>query len=132
MSEENVQLHRQGLDAFNRRDLDAFVALADPAVELIPFNLEMEGGVYRGHEGVRSFFADYLAVFPDFTAEADEVRDLGDLTLARGRLLGHGSKSDASFEQRIWQVCRWRDYKCIWWRSFRNEKEALEAAGLSE
>jgi len=30
MSQENVELSRRAVDAFNRRDLDAFLALMDP------------------------------------------------------------------------------------------------------
>jgi ketosteroid isomerase-like protein len=132
MSQENVELHQRAFDAFNRRDLDAFLALADRNVELTPLNLELEGGSYLGHEGLRSFWKDYLAVFPDFSVELDEVRDLGDVTVARVRLRGHGTGSDVPFEQPIWQVAEWRRRKCVWWHSFRSEADALEAAGLRE
>ena len=88
MSQENLELHRRAFDSFNRRDLDAFLALADRNIELTPLNLELEGGCYRGHGGVRSFWKDYLTVFPDFSVELDEVRDLGDVTVARIRLRG--------------------------------------------
>jgi ketosteroid isomerase-like protein len=33
MSEENVELAHRAYDAFNRRDLDAFLAFNDPEVE---------------------------------------------------------------------------------------------------
>ena len=49
-----------------------------------------------------------ISVFPDFRGEPDEVRDLGDVTVVRGRLRGHGTESDASFEQTFWQVVKWR------------------------
>jgi hypothetical protein len=32
----------------------------------------------------------------------------------------------------FWQPLRWRNGKCVWWRNCPTEKEALEAAGLSE
>jgi hypothetical protein len=35
-------------------------------------------------------------------------------------------------KQTNWDVTEWRDMKAIWWRTFRTEAEALEAAGLSE
>jgi ketosteroid isomerase-like protein len=132
MSQENVELHQRAFEAFNRRDLDAFLALADLTIELVPLNLELEGGAYRGHAGVRSFWKDYLTVFPDFGVELDEVRDLGDVTVARVRLRGHGTGSEVPFEQPIWQVAHWRRQKCVWWHSFRSEDNALEAAGLRE
>jgi ketosteroid isomerase-like protein len=132
MSQENVELHHRAFDAFNRRDLDAFLALADRNIELTPLNLELEGGSYRGHTGVRSFWEEYLSVFPDFSVDFDELRDLGRVTVARARLRGHGTGSDVPFEEPIWQVAEWRRRKCVWWHSFRSEAEALEAAGLRE
>ncbi len=132
MSEENIDLHYLAIDAFNRRDLEAWLELADRHMEFTPLNLELEGGAYRDHEGVRRFWEDYLTVFPDFTVEADEIRDLGDTTVARVRLRGHGTGSDVPFEQPIWQVARWQRQKCVWWHSFRSETDALEAATLRE
>src|SRR4029453_9610309 len=107
MSPENVELHHRAIEAFNRRDLETWLELADERVEFVPLNLELEGGSYRDHAGVRRFWADYLTVFPHFTVEADEVRDLGEVTLALVQLRGHGSGSDVPFEQPIWQVVRW-------------------------
>ena len=132
MSQENVELHQRAFEAFNRRDLDAFLALADLTIELIPLNLELEGGAYRGHAGVRSFWKDYLTVFPDFSVELEEVRDLGDVTVARVRLRGKVTGTDVPFEQPIWQVAEWRRKECVWWHSFRSEDDALEAAGGRE
>jgi ketosteroid isomerase-like protein len=132
MSEENVELHHRAFEAWNRRDLDTWLELADPEVEIYSLNRELEGEPYRGHAGVRSFWRDYLAVFPDFSVEVDEVRDLGEVTLARIHLRGHGTGSDVPVEQPVWQVVKWRGGKCVSWDSYRSEAEALEAVGLSE
>ncbi len=128
MSEENIELLHRAIDAFNRRDLDDFLALADPEIELTPLNLELEGGAYRGHDGLRSFWREYTDVFPDFQSEVEEVRELGEMTLARVRLTGHGTGSAVPFEGPIWQLARWRSGLCVWWRSFRSEEDALAAA----
>jgi hypothetical protein len=130
MSKENVEVHHRAIDAFNRRDLDAFLLVAERNVEFTPLNLELEGGSYSGHDGVRSFWEDYLTVFPDFSVEVEEVRDLGNVTVAHVRLRGHGTGSAVPFVQPIWQVVEWRNEKCVWWHSFRSEAKAIEAAGL--
>jgi hypothetical protein len=67
---------------------------------------------------------------PNLSLEIDEVRDLGDATLVLGRVRGHGTESDASFEQTFWTVGEWRAKKLVWSRSFRTEADALEAAAL--
>jgi ketosteroid isomerase-like protein len=137
MSQENVELFWRAADAFNRRDLDAVLALCDPDIEFADFLMEMEGGgSFRGHEGVRSWWETYFTVFPDVSQEIEEVRDLGDVTLVhgrtRGRVRGPGMESDAPFEQAFWLVVKGQNKKAVWWRSFRSEAEALEAAGLRE
>ncbi len=132
MSQENVKLHERAFEAFNQRDLDAFLELADHDIEIAPLNLELEGGAYQGHPGVRSFWDEYLSIFPDFSVDFDELRALGHVTLVRVRLRGHGNASDVPFEEPIWQVAEWRRRKCVWWHSFRSEAEALEAARLRD
>jgi ketosteroid isomerase-like protein len=133
MSEENVELVYRAHDAFNRRDIDTFVALTDPGVELVPLNVEMPGITsYRGHGGVRNWWQDLLEVSPVLSTEIDEVRDLGDVTVVRMRFRGHGMEIDAPMEQTAWQVAKWRHEKALWWRTCPTEAEALEAAGLRE
>ncbi len=133
MSEENVELTNEATDAFNRRDLDALLALADPDIEVFPLIARLEGGgPYRGHDGVRRWFESWLAVAPDFSTEVEEVRDLGDVTVARFRVRGHGIGSGATIEQTVWQLAEWRQKKCVRFLHFANEADALEAAGLRE
>ena len=131
MSQENVALHHRAIDAMNRRDLDAFLALMDADVEAGSMLVAMEGD-YHGHAGTRRFWESLLDVFPDFAIEVVEVRDFGDLTLATLRGRGHGSGADTPFEMPLWQVGRWRRGKCVWWRSYGTRAEALEAMGLRE
>ena len=52
MSAENVELSYRAAEAFNRRDLDAFLALQANDVEGVPLASDMEGG-YHGHGGTR-------------------------------------------------------------------------------
>jgi ketosteroid isomerase-like protein len=131
MSQENVDLYRRCVDAFNRRDLNAFLALMDDDVEAVSRLVAIEGGL-RGHDGIRRWWESWFDVWPDYEIEVVEVRDLGDVTLANLRALGHGAGSDVPFEDRAWQLARWRRGKCVLWRVFNNRTEALEAAGLSE
>jgi hypothetical protein len=133
MSEENVELTYLASDAFNRRDLEALLALADPEIEAYSRIVELEGGgPYRGHQGVRAWWKDVLDIAPDLRHEIEEVRDIGDVTVARLRQHGRGVGSDAPMEQTQWIVTKWRNKKAVWWQILLSEAEALEAAGLSE
>jgi ketosteroid isomerase-like protein len=133
ISDEGIELLHQGVDAFNRRDLDGCLALCDPDVEFISYLAQVEGGEpYRGHDGVRDWWERLLAVFPDFKVEVEQARDLGGRMFARWRTHGRGVQSDAPMEQTVWQVGEYRHGKAIEWRFFASEEEALEAAGLAE
>ena len=133
MSQENIELGQRAAEAFSRHDLDGFLAVCDPDVEFTSRHVGLEGGdSHRGHDGVRIWWEKLLAVFPDFSSEIEEVRDLGDVTIARHRFRGRGIESDAPIEQTNWQVTKWRNRKAIWWRSCLSEAEALEAADLRE
>jgi ketosteroid isomerase-like protein len=131
MSQQNVELLHQAIDAFNRRDLDTFLALMDPGVEFTPYERAVEGlGPYRGHDGIRAWWEDSFTALPDLRAELSEVRDLGNVTFARGLLRGTGAGSGATFERTLWMANEWRDQKEVWWHAFGSEAEALEAAAL--
>ena len=133
MSQENVELVRRGHDAFNERDLDAYLATHDPQIEFTPYERAIEGlGPYYGHQDVRRWWREAFEVLPDFKVELDEIRDLGDVIVVRGRLYGHGAASGASFERSYWGVFRLRENRVVWWHAFQSETEALEAADLSE
>jgi ketosteroid isomerase-like protein len=133
MSQENVEQHHKAADAFSRRDLDAMLVICDPDIVLVSRHLELEGsGHLRGHAAVRRWWETLLSVYPDFTSEIEEVRDLGDVTVARQRFRGQGMRRGAEMEQSQWQVTRWRDRKAVWWQSFPTEAEALQAAELRD
>ncbi len=129
MSQENVELTRAMADAFNRRDWDAFAALSDEQIRAESRLVALEGG-YQGHDGLRRWWDNLLGIFPDYTIEVGELRDLGDVTLAHIRGWGHGADSATPLIDPVWQPLRWRDGKCVWWRICSTEAEALQAAGL--
>jgi ketosteroid isomerase-like protein len=132
MSQENVEHYQRGIEAFNRRDLEAFLALAHPDVVGISRVLAIEGGSYQGHDGTRKWWNDLLDVFPDFTIEVVWVRDAGDLTVAELRNSAHGEGSAAPLEELVWQVSEWRDGRVVRWQMYGSDQDALEAAELRE
>ena len=74
---------------------------------------------------------DVLRVFPDLSTEIEEVRDLGDVTVTRVCLRGHGMERDAPGAD-PWHVAEWHHKKNIRWRIFMSDADAFEAAGPRE
>jgi len=129
MSRENVDLVLLLYEFFNRRDRDRFLALMHDEVEIEPRVGALEGD-YRGHEGVRRWWSNLLDFLPDYAAEVEELDDIGDMTLGQIRGTAHGAASSTPVVETWWQVIRWSDGKCIWWRNFSTEAEALAALRL--
>jgi len=130
MSQENVDRALELIEAFNRRDLDAFMALTHVQIDVESGLVAMEGGDH-GHKGLRRGWESFLGAFGNYTLEVEELRDLGDVTLARMRGWGRGADSTPLVDF-VWILMRWRDGKLIWWRSCPTEADALVAVGLSE
>lgn len=126
MPRENLDLALLMYEVFNRRDLDAMLALMDDEVEIESRLTTMEGG-YHGHEGMRRWWSNLLDALPDYTAEVEELHDLGDITLLKVRGRAHGAASSTPVIETFWQPIRWRDGMCIWWRNCATEVEALDA-----
>jgi hypothetical protein len=89
-------------------------------------------GAYRGHEGTARWWDAFLGTFPDYVVEIEELRDLGEVTLAHVHATAHGAASAAPLLDSFWHPVRWRDGKCVWWRVCETEQEALEAARPAE
>jgi ketosteroid isomerase-like protein len=132
MSQENVEIVHQIVDAINREDIDGLLELMDPEVVAIPRILAVEGGVLRGHDGIRTWWDGIFTTFASFQIEVIAVRTIGDVTVSRLDVHGRGRESGAPFEDAVWLAARAREGKSVWWQTCRSEAEALEALGLRE
>jgi hypothetical protein len=78
MSQENVELHRRTYEAFNARDVEAFIALSDPQIEFHSAFAAVGGAIYHGHDGLRRWHRDGLCVYwKAYAHREDALRDLG-------------------------------------------------------
>jgi ketosteroid isomerase-like protein len=74
--------------AFNRRDADALVEIADPKVVIYPTRLLVQHGPYVGHDGLRRWVAELLDKDFPLSEEVTEVRaGLAGNLVALGRVL---------------------------------------------
>jgi ketosteroid isomerase-like protein len=132
MSQENVEVVRKVIDAFNRGDLDAWLGFLSPEVVWESLPLPGFRDVYRGRTEAREWRELLLEVF-DFHLEIDEITALGDdrvLMAASGR--GRGRGSGIPVERTSWEITWLADGLIARRQVFWTRDEALEAAGLSE
>jgi ketosteroid isomerase-like protein len=130
---ENAE--RRGLaeacfEALNSGDLEAFLALTAEDVEFTSMVAEAEGTIFRGHDGVRAWWEQVRGAFEDVRWELLDIRGSGDRGVVHFRMTG--TLGGVPVEQTMWQAVVLRDAKLIWWAFFRSDRDALEAAGLSE
>jgi ketosteroid isomerase-like protein len=132
MSQENVEVVRRSLDAFERGDFDAAMEALDPRIEYDLTHFP-DGKVYLGHDGVREAFRIWLGTWEDYRQEIDEVIDLGeDEVVVVLREFGRGKGSGIEVERPTAGVWTLRDGKAVRIRFYAGKAEALEGAGLSE
>jgi ketosteroid isomerase-like protein len=131
MSEENVDTVRRAISAINARDVDAYLAVCRPNIELINPIAAIEGA-NRGEAGVRSFFDGIREATTRFELEVERLVPLGgDRVLA---FLTLKLESERGFPQTqpLTNLYELEEGKLLRVRVFRDRTEALEAAGLSE
>jgi len=133
VSQENVEIVRRAMDAYNRRDVDGF--LESTTEDYLLFTAvagAVEVGGIRGREGVRRYFDMLDEAWEEFRIIADEFRDLGDRVLGIGRTEGRGRVGGVPVDSPYAVVADFRDGKMWRARGFLDHGEALRAAGLSE
>jgi steroid delta-isomerase-like uncharacterized protein len=98
MSQDNVKLVRRFLDAFNARDVNVLVSLSTEDCEWRPFRAQLEGTVYRGHEGVRQFLSDMDADWETFRIDPLEFHDGDERVAVIGQVNARGRGSSVEIE----------------------------------
>jgi ketosteroid isomerase-like protein len=134
MSQENVELHRRSVAAFNTRDVEAFVAFCDPQIELHSGVTVPGGAVYRGHDGVRQWHRDIRDGFGDeVRVEPEAYFELGEHTITFHVLHGRGRESGADVATPAAHVCRWRNGLIVYFKGYaENRGDALSDLGVSK
>jgi ketosteroid isomerase-like protein len=133
VSKHNVDLTRRFIEAFNARDTEAYIALCDPSIEWHSIIAAVGGGVYRGHEGIRSWRRDIEdTVGNEIRIEPEAYFDLGEDMLVFGVLHARGRQSGADVAMPAAYVARVRDGLVVYVKAYARRKDALRDLGVSE
>ena len=132
MSQENVEIARRAIDAFNRIDVDLFTTLTTTDFQWSPSMVAIEGEIFRGSEGIAAYFASLGNAWDEFVILPDSFRDLADLVVMLGGLRGRGKNSGVTVDASLGMVFDLRGEKIARIRGFLDHAETLRAAGLSE
>jgi ketosteroid isomerase-like protein len=130
MSQENIELIRDGFAAFERGDLSQMLDLM--ADDLVTYRADPDGATFHGKEGFFEATAEWTEGFSDWSVVLEELIDAGDFAVARVRQIARGEGSGISVEGAFWFVFEVRGAKVTQLSFYIRRSEALEAAGLSE
>jgi len=141
MSEENVELAKEGIVAINEtyktgdigpwqrhveKSFDADVVLLAPKEAFTE-------GEWQGREGAVGFVANQMDVLEDMWLRADDFIDVDDDRLLVAITFGGRARhTGIAVELTPTHLFELRDGKVFRWQVFQGRDDALDAAGLSE
>jgi ketosteroid isomerase-like protein len=132
MSQENVEVVRRAVEAFEHGGLDATLPFYSPEVSWEEADDEPEAETYRGHDGLRALAEKWLVPFDDLRVEPEEFIDAGEAVVMPYRFRGRERSSGTDITAPETWVFWLRDGMICEVREYRHKAEALKAAGLRE
>jgi ketosteroid isomerase-like protein len=130
VTDERVAMLRQGLDAWNRGDLDGILNLLDPDVSIHLSGAFPDLSIdYRGHEGFRKFWRAMNDMWSPLEMEAGEIEPIGELLMSGVTFRGTG-REGIQVERVfyfLWEIDE-ESGEAAAYSSHRDRESALEAA----
>jgi ketosteroid isomerase-like protein len=136
---ENVELVRRlyaelasegSTDEFEQRLTDdALSRFLDPGIEWVPMShslLAVES--YRGFDGVRRFWGQFISTWESYGVELLDVHDAGDQVAVVVRIVGRTNELEIDETQS--SLLTVRDGRVVRVQAFADPEAAREAAGL--
>jgi ketosteroid isomerase-like protein len=138
MSRENVEVVRRLFAAFQSVDVGNFDRRFDEVQEILDREVEwvaarhslLASEEYRGYDGVRRFWTQFLSAWDEYGVRVEELIDAGDQVVAVMRLSGRTNELEVD-EARS-SLVTLRDGRIVRIQPFASKDAALEAAGLEE
>jgi ketosteroid isomerase-like protein len=122
----DMQALERVYEAWNRRDLDALLALADPDVEIQP----LVGGItstgpWHGHDGVRRLVTDAQERWYRFEMRLDDFLEVDGNVIAFVHVVTEAFPGAPVVEGDVAHVLRIEDGRFTRFAGYRDRKEAI-------
>ena len=132
MSQENVEVVQRHVEAWNRRDLGAYLAsfASDAEIDWSRARGPLRG-VYRGHAEIEAFWAEFWSTFEDVQLETYGFAEAGSEVVDSNTSHSLGREGIEVIARSTFVVTV-ENRQITRLRLFQERAEALEAAGLSD
>ena len=128
MSQERVEIVREGIEAWNRHDFELGVRHLAPDVEWVPASpAAVERSVYHGLDEVARGFNAIWDSWDVFQFEEKEIRDLEDSVLWLGVVHMRGSASQIALDQEVANHLVFTGDQVVRIEGYTSWQEALDA-----
>jgi ketosteroid isomerase-like protein len=132
MAQENVEIVRRSIEAWNQGDLRTWLASfrSDGEIDWSRSRGPLKG-VYRGHGELEAFWEEFWSTFEDVQLETYGFAEAGSEVLTSNTSHSRG-REGIEVIARSTLVCTVENGQITRIRMFQERAEALEAVGLSE
>jgi ketosteroid isomerase-like protein len=130
MQDSNVERVRMIFDRFAEGGIEGAMEFLDEDVLIeIPPDLSAEPDEYRGHDGVRRYFAGFDGMIEELRYEPIELIAAGDDVIAHVRLSGRGVSSGVDVDLETFVLHRLEGGRVVRMRPYPSLEDAKRAAG---
>jgi ketosteroid isomerase-like protein len=112
--QRNVELAREGLEAYNRGDFEAVFGLFSPDIEIYAPPAFMNSGRFHGTEGFMDWIAHWNEAWESFDIQIQDIEPVGDsFVLLKAHQVGRGRGSGVPVEQIVFYAYDIEDGQCV-------------------
>jgi ketosteroid isomerase-like protein len=131
ISQASTEVVRQAFAAWNRGDIEGYIAHLCFDVEAVPMGAALEGKVWRGHDEIRAWAQTHPEVWETLLIWAEEFEQVDEeLLLVSGHWDAVGRSGVEMSAPATW-VFGFRDGRIGYWQAYTSRAAALEAVGLA-
>jgi ketosteroid isomerase-like protein len=131
VSQENVEIVRNLMEARFRGDLGTVFNFFDPEVEFRPPPEFPAFEVCHGLDEMSRSFGLWIGAWESLRYDSPEYVDAGDRVIAMHRQWGKGKSTGAEVQTEVFNVFTLSGGKVLRYEMFFNRREAFDAVGLS-
>jgi ketosteroid isomerase-like protein len=118
-------------EAISESDTDAALEFCHPEIEFLSV-LALGGQAYRGHDGIRQYFADISSAWDEWRVEVHRVDTAPDGRVAIVMTMHcRGRESGTALAERTGHIWTLRDGRLLRNEPYREPEQALRKLGLS-